>query len=557
MTYSRERIGELLVNAGLITAEQLAEALAVQHETGGKLGEVFVRELILTEDQIAQALAEQKGLTHVNLASEAIDPAAASLLPERVARLRTIVPVRFDGNDVVLAMADPLDIEAIDDVELRTGRDVIPVVAAASQIRYAIDKYLAEADAFHELVDADSTLPPADQLPVEDMEGHGVAIVRIVNQFIREAVRDGASDIHLEPGDSGLRVRMRVDGVLQDISLLPRGAAPGVLSRVKVMADMDIAERRLPQDGRIQVRVDGRPVDLRVASLPTPSGESLVIRVLNSGIAFKSLAEIGADARDLATIHDLLERPYGAIFLAGPTGSGKTTTLYAALQVLNSPEVKIITVEDPIEYQMEGITQMGINPRIGLTFAAGLRTILRSDPDIVMVGEVRDPETAEIAVRAALTGHLVLSSIHTNDAPSALTRLADMGVPPYITSSAILGVIAQRLARKLCPNCKKETALSTEAALAAGFTEEESASLTVYTPVGCAECRQAGYRGRVGIFEIMAVDEEITSAFLRKAPSDEIAEIAIRKGMRTLRRDALDKVVAGLTSLAEADRVTL
>jgi type IV pilus assembly protein PilB len=551
VTYTRERLGDLLVKAGLITEEQIHDALAVQSEYGGKLGEILVHELILTEEQIAGALAAQKGLEHVNLASHEFDRAAISLLPERVARLRTIIPIGFEDDSVVLAMADPLDIEAIDDVELRTGRRVKAVVAGPTQIRYAIDKYLSGADAFQEIA------APADneQVDIEEADADGVPVVRIVNQFIKEAVRDGASDIHIEPTEKGLRVRMRIDGVLQDVSELPRNARAGVISRVKVMAELDIAERRRPQDGRIQIKVDDRPVDLRVATLPTPHGESIVIRVLNSEISFSELDALGMNALDLATVRHLLQRPYGAILLAGPTGSGKTTTLYAALNEINEPVRKIITVEDPVEYQMEGITQIAINSRIGLTFAAGLRTILRSDPDVVMVGEVRDPETAEIAIRAALTGHLVLTSIHTNDAPSALTRLVDMGVPSYITSSALLGVIAQRLVRKLCDACKQPVPVPKEELMALGYTAADLKDLTVYGAVGCDKCRKTGYTGRIGIFEIMVLDEELTRAFLRNEPSEQIRELALSKGMIPLRRDGLEKIRDGLTSIDELRRV--
>ncbi|MDP2183065.1 MAG: ATPase, T2SS/T4P/T4SS family, partial [Actinomycetota bacterium] len=539
--------------AGLITEEKLSQTLSLQAKSGGKLGEVLVQELVLTEDQIAEALARQKGLTHVSLTVFPIDRNAASLVPERIARLRSVLPIAFSEDRLVLAMADPLDIEAIDDVEVRTGYRVEPVVAAPTQIQYAIEKYVASIDAFQELVDHDLE---ADESGVE-VEGDDVPVVRVVNQFIREAVRDGASDIHVEPVEDGLRVRFRIDGVLHDVTKLPKSARAGVLSRLKILAEMDIAERRRPQDGRIALKVDDRPVDLRVASLPTPFGESIVIRILNSELQFHSLQDLGMNDHDLALVARLLGKPYGSILLAGPTGSGKSTTLYAALKEINFPTRKIITIEDPIEYRMAGITQMAVNSKIGLSFAAGLRQILRSDPDVVMVGEIRDPETAEIAVRAALTGHLVLASLHTNDAPSALTRLVDMDVPPYITSSAIVGVVAQRLARKLCPHCKVPLKLPKERLLAAGFTAGEVKSVATFGPQGCEQCHNSGYRGRLGLFEIMAVDDDIVRAFLVHAPSDELRRIALGNGMVPLRRDALEKVAAGVTSLEEIDRVVV
>ncbi len=555
MLYSRERLGELLIRAGLITPEQLEEMLDVQATEGGKLGEILVNQLLLTEDQIAAALAEQKGLEHISLTGYEIDRAAVNLIPERMAFTRLVIPIAFDGSTLILAMADPLDIEAIDDVELRTGMRVTPVVASRSQIVYAIDKYVASADAFHDVVQ--TTLDETVDAEEAATAAEDVPIVRLVNQLIREAVREGASDIHVEPGAKNVVVRNRIDGVLQEVMTLPAASRAGVTSRIKIMADMDIAERRRPQDGRIAVRVDDRPVDIRVASLPTPLGESLVMRILNSELSFRALTDVGMSESDLKIIRELLGRPYGALLIAGPTGSGKSTTLYGALQELNDPKRKIITVEDPIEYQMAGVTQIPVYARIGLTFAAGLRTILRSDPDIVMVGEIRDPETAEIAVRAALTGHLVLSSIHTNDAPGALNRLTDMGVPPYITSSGLLGVVAQRLVRRLCPHCKEQLRVSGPRKVAAGFTAAQSKRVKLFGPVGCEQCSNSGYKGRVGVFEVMAMDETLTRAFLDHAPAEALRELALEAGMTPLRRDALDKVAAGITSLEEVDRVVI
>ncbi len=554
MAYTRERLGELLIAEGLITSETLDDVLQLQAKHGGKVGEILVRELILTEDQIAHALAGQKDLDYINLTVYPVDRAAVAVVPERFARSRTVLPVAFDGDSrIILAMADPLDVEAMDDVEVLSNRTVTPVVAGRSQIQLAIDKYISSADAFQEVVDSVAdAVEESEELQTDD-----VPVVRLVNQIIREAVHDLASDIHIEPQLRGVRVRYRVDGVMQDIMELPTAAKAGVLSRLKIMGELDIAERRRPQDGRIALRVDDKPVDLRIATLPTPHGESVVIRILNSELTFHSLDDIGLSRQHVEAIGAMLERPYGAILISGPTGSGKSTTLYAALRELNDETRKIITIEDPIEYQMAGLTQMAANTRIGLTFASGLRTILRSDPDIVMVGEIRDPETAEIAVRAALTGHLVLSSIHTNDAPSALTRLVDMDVPPYVTSSALVGVIAQRLVRKLCPECKIPLAMSTQALVAAGFSEEVAKDLTVYGPGGCDACHNSGYRGRIGMFEIMPMDDDLSHAFLAKAPAEELRTIALEAGMRSLRDDALGKVADGVTSLAEVNRVVI
>lgn len=557
MDYTRERLGELLIGAGLITNEQLDEVLELQQHAGGKLGEILVNQLVLTEDEIAQALARQKNLGHVNLSGYKVDRAAVNLIPERMALRHLVVPIGFEDDSLVLAMADPLDVEAVDDVELRTGLQVTPVVASRSQVIYAIDKYVTSADAFQDVVETSLDMDIDADAAEAAAAGEDVPIVRLVNQLLREAVREGASDIHVEPDANHVRVRYRVDGVLHEVMSLPSASRAGVTSRLKIMADMDIAERRRPQDGRIAVKVDERPVDIRVASLPTPHGETLVLRILNSELSFKELDAVGIPDDVYKTVKELLGRPYGALLIAGPTGSGKSTTMYGALQQLNTMDRKIITVEDPVEYQMSGVTQMAVHSRIGLTFAAGLRTILRSDPDIVMVGEIRDPETAEIAVRAALTGHLVLSSIHTNDAPSALNRLTDMGVPPYITSSGLLGVVAQRLVRVLCPHCKEPVKTSGARLVAAGFTAAEAKSLQLYGPVGCDHCTSAGYKGRIGVFEVMPMTETLTRAFLDNQPAEALREIALAEGMKTLRRDALDKVAAGITSLEEIDRVVV
>lgn len=554
MTYTRERLGELLLASGRITEGQLAEALAVQADEGGKLGQVLVRQLVLDEDLIARTLAEQKGLQYISLTTYPVDREAVARIPERVARRCLVIPVGYKDGAIVLAMADPLDIEAIDDVCVRTNMPVQPVVATSMQIQYAIEKYITSADAFSDVMVAIEEEEGEVEIEIDD----DVPVVRLVNQLIREAVIDQASDIHIEPGDKSIRIRYRVDGVLHEVMQLPLSVKAGIISRVKIMAEMNIAERRRPQDGRISIVVNGRGIDLRVATLPTPTGESIVIRVLNHDMEVLTLEDLGMADRHLRKMELFLARPYGAILVSGPTGSGKSTTLYAGLTRINAPTRKILTIEDPIEYQIPGITQMSVNPVIGLTFARMLRTVLRSDPDVVMVGEIRDAETAEIAIRAALTGHLMLSSIHTNDAPSALTRLVDMEVAPYVTSSALVGVVAQRLARRLCTACRKRIKVSDDVARAAGFSEEEiAAGLKLWGPKGCEECTDTGYRGRIGLFEIMAMDEELERLFLRKAPSEQLREAALGAGMVSLRRDALDKVAAGITSLEEIDRVVV
>lgn len=554
MVPERERIGDLLISEGLITEVQLEEALAEQYVgSDERLGEILVRELRVTEEQIAEVLAHQKGLRHVNLAAYPIDRYAASLIPLRLAQRLRVFPLGIEEERLVLAMADPLDVQAVDEVELATGLRVDPVVATVSQVRFAIEKYIAGADALQDLRAAEEE--QEDATPIE--RDSDVAVVRIVNQLIHEAISERASDIHIEPMDDGVRIRFRVDGVLRESTVLPRSSQAELLSRVKVMSDLDITERRRPQDGRIPISVEGRRYDLRVATLPTPLGEMITLRILDNAVAFHTLEEIGLMGCDLEKVVRMLARPYGALFIAGPTGSGKSTTLYSLLSRVNDVGRKIITIEDPIEYRMEGVTQMAVNARIGLTFASGLRTILRSDPDVIMVGEVRDPETAEIAVRSALTGHLVLSSIHTNDAPSALTRLTDMGVPPYITSSALSGAVAQRLVRRLCPFCKTADDVKWDRLVAAGFNEDEALGVTVYRAAGCDECAQTGYFGRIGLFEVMEFDSDLQRRFISRAPSEDLRRIAIDHGMKPLRRDGLDKVKAGITSLDELDRVVM
>lgn len=556
MDYTRDRLGQLLLREGVITQEQLDAALAVQKTAGGKLGHILVEQRVVEEEEIARTLAEQKGLEYVSLPMFPIDRDAASLIPARVAKRSLIIPIGFRDDAVVLAMADPLDVEAIDDVHLRTKRNVIPVVATIGQIEYAIEKYITSADAFESLGGAAEVEETDELVAIGDED---VPIVRLVNQLIREAVLDQASDIHIEPGAHGVRVRFRVDGVLHEVMTAPSSARAGLISRVKVMAEMDIAERRRPQDGRIGLIVNGRSVDMRVATLPTPFGENIVIRLLNHEANQQTLGDLGMCDEHLALMERFLAKSYGEILISGPTGSGKSTTLYAALMHINDPGRKIITIEDPIEYQINGITQMAVNPGIGLTFAQLLRTVLRSDPDVVMVGEIRDAETAQIATRAALTGHLVLSSIHTNDAPSALTRLSDMEVAPFVASSALIGVVAQRLVRRLCPSCKETVRLTKAMLTERGFAFDELRVRTVAQKHdgGCEDCHGTGYRGRIGVFEIMPMDDELERLFLAEAPSEALRAAALAAGMKTLRADALDKVASGITSLDEIARVVL
>ena len=455
-------------------------------------------------------------------------------------------------------MSDPLDVEAIDETEMITGYRVVPVVATASQIAQAIEKNVIGAHVLHQLEADFGTIPTSADIAAEfSGTERDVPVVRIVNQVLGDAVREGASDVHLEPDDVGVRVRFRVDGVLREVASLPKGSQSGLVSRIKIMAEMDISERRRPQDGRIAFATPAGTVDLRIATIPTPSGEGVVIRILYRGLVVSSMDGLGMSARDRAAFDRMLAKPYGAVLIAGPTGSGKTTTLYTALAQINTVERKVVTIEDPIEYTIPGITQIAVNQKAGLTFASGLRSVLRFDPDVVMVGEIRDAETAAIAVRAALTGHYVLSSIHTNDAPAALARLNEMGVEPYITSSALLGVVAQRLVRVLCPSCKAVKETSVETLVAAGFTPEGAPTVVTHGPVGCDACHNTGYVGRMGVFEVLEIDENFASLYMKNPPADVLRQTSLEMGMTTMRQDALARVAAGTTSLEEVNRVVV
>ena len=532
--------------------------MTVQAKEGGRLGDVLIQWDILDEDQISRALAMQKHLEHLEIASIDVDRTAAMLLPVGLAKRRNAIPVGFLDGELVLAMADPLDIEVIDETELLTGYKVRPVVAAATQIRKAIDKYLVGTDDLADL-EAKYVAPPVkhELLNADGLFEPTVPLVRVVNHIFQEAVVQGASDVHFEPEEHGVRVRLRIDGALSDFTILPIGSHPGLISRIKVMADLNIAERRTPQGGRIAFETETGVIDMRVATLPTIHGESIVVRLLNREVAYRSFDELELPDIDRARLDRMLAKPYGTVLIAGPTGAGKTTTQYAVVQKISNNSRKVVTIEDPVEYQMHGITQIAVNTVAGLTFASGLRSILRFDPDIVMIGEVRDSETASIAVRAALTGHFVVTSIHTNDAASALTRLNEMGVEPYITSSALVGVVAQRLVRVLCPKCKKALTIPPDVLVAAGFSKKDAERLVTYGPHGCDSCHGTGFSGRLGVFEVLEMDDDIRRAFIANGSSEDLRRIAIDKGMMTLRECGLMRVKEGLTSLNEVNRLVV
>lgn len=551
-------IGEILVDKGHISKEQLDSVLQKQKATPNKrLGEILVDDGILTQEQLNIALAERLGVESIDLAEYDIDSLAAAMIPEKLARRYGALPLAFiDENTLLVAMVDPTNVFAIDDLRMMTGYDIKPAVATAEEVFNQIAKVHRMSDQVDEGDEGEFT----GEAETVDADIRDVAaeapIVKLVNGVISQGVDDGASDLHFEPQEKEMLVRFRVDGVLHEIMSIPKRMQSGVLSRIKVMADIDIAERRIPQDGRIGLIVGGKPIDIRVATMPTVYGEKIVLRLLDKSSVLLNLADLGFSEKALSRYETSYRKPYGALLVTGPTGSGKSTTLYGTLNVLNTKEKNIITVEDPVEYRMNGINQTQINPKAGLTFASGLRAILRSDPDIVMVGEIRDKETAQIAIEAALTGHLVLSTLHTNDAPGALTRLTEMGIEPFLTASAIECVLAQRLARKLCPVCKEPFKPTEEALRMNGFPLEAiNSDIELYRAKGCPRCSNTGYKGRLGLYEVMVVSEAIERLTVERKSADEISRVAQAEGMMNLREDGIDKVLQGKTSMEEIARV--
>ncbi|MGB9887034.1 MAG: type II secretion system ATPase GspE [Moorellales bacterium] len=558
----RKRLGELLLEAGLITGEQLDKALAEQKRTGERLGKVLIRQGLVKEQDIINVLEFQLGIPQVRLAPGTLDRELARILPEPLARRYQAVPVRWEGGRLVVAMVDPLNVTAVDDLRLRTGREILPAIAPEADIERALAELYGQPLSLEELATVEEGEGArALQAEVFDLDrpaaaaGAEAPVVRLVNGLLQQALRERASDVHLEPQAEAIRVRYRVDGTLRPVMTLPKTHHAPLVSRIKVMAGMDIAEKRLPQDGRVQIRVAGRQVDLRVSTLPTIFGEKVVIRLLDRTSAYLALDELGFGPKALSRYRELVRRSYGMILVTGPTGSGKTTTLYATLREINTPEKNIITIEDPVEYVLEGINQIRVNPKAGLTFASGLRSILRQDPDVIMVGEIRDRETADIAIRSANTGHLVLSTMHTNDAAGAVTRLLDMGIEPFLVASSVIGVVAQRLVRTLCRHCRRPYEVPAEAEERLLLGEPPHTPLTLYRAVGCPECGGTGYRGRTAILEVMPMTGALRRLVLARASSEEIAAQAVAEGMVTLWRDGLEKARQGLTTLEEVVRV--
>lgn len=556
-----EQLGVVLVKSGIITIDQLGQALSRAKERGVNLARVLIEDKLLTEEQFVGTLAEQLGLEFVDLATYPVDPAAAALVSENLARRYLAMPIGWWEGRLIVAMADPSNVFAIDDIRTLTGAEVRQVVVTAEAVTAAIHKYYRkDSEAEHVSAEAAASSAPMDDdrdrlTNIKEVH-EDTPIVRLVNLLITQAITDHASDIHVEPTGKDVRIRYRIDGVLHEVMRSPRNIQNGMISRLKVMADINIAERRIPQDGRISTTIEGRQVDLRVATLPTVNGEKVVMRILDKNQAELRLSDLGFLPDNMKRYELSYTKPYGTVLVTGPTGSGKTTTLYATLNILNQPSKNVITVEDPVEYQLDGINQIQVNNKAGLTFASALRTILRADPDIILIGEIRDRETAGIAVEAALTGHLVLSTIHTNDASTTPNRLIEMGVEPFLVGSALDCIVAQRLARKLCDRCKQEFAVEPDKLESIGWDLDE---LVVpdhfYRSVGCHICGKTGYVGRFAVHEVLNVNEEIERMIVEHAHADDIRKAAIADGMLTLRHAGLMGAAAGLTSLDEVLRV--
>jgi type IV pilus assembly protein PilB len=551
-----KQLGDILLEGGLVTRDQLDAAVMEQNRLGRSLGRVLVDQGVLTEAQLVASLATQIGMRFVDLSDVQVDGSALARVPGHVARRHTAIPIGHEDGKLVVAMADPANVFAIDDIRSVAGIEVKPVVATRNDVNAAIDRFYRAGDELNDLTSELDVAEDEEDLSKVKEITEDAPIVRYVNLLITQAIQDRASDIHLEPTEHDLRVRYRIDGVLHEVMRSPRAIQSGVISRLKIMSDINIAERRIPQDGRLSVAAHGKKVDLRVATLPTVWGEKVVMRILDNSTARMDLADLGFSPHNFTIFEKSYLKPYGMILVTGPTGSGKSTTLYATLNVVNKPEVNIITVEDPVEYRLPGVNQVQVNNKAGLSFAAALRSILRSDPDIVLIGEIRDHETAQIAVEASLTGHLVLSTLHTNDAPSAITRLTEMGIEPFLVGSAVDCVLAQRLARRLCPKCKDPYQPTQEQLDGIGFMMRPGQpDPTFFRPVGCASCAKTGYKGRLALHEVMAVSDGIERLTVERASSATITRTAIDEGMRTLREDGLLKAAQGVTSLDEIFRV--
>jgi len=567
-----KKIGQLLLEHGLLTEEQLNEALDVQRTSAELIGKIMVNLGFVKESDVLKMHALQLGVPFVDLGRMKIMPVIAKSLPPHIAQKHKIIPISKDKHRIVLAMANPLNVFAIDEVELTTGLKVTPVLAQEDQLlmavhaNYGVDESTQRAiENLQKMgIDPNAIERIEDELDEEDISqtaknlealAEDSPVVRLVNAIIVQAIDARASDIHIEPLADSMRVRFRVDGVLQVAMTPPKKIQPALISRIKVLAELNIAEKRVPQDGRINLLVGGREFDFRVSTYPTQNGEKVVMRILDKSSVLIGLNRLGFSTDIQNEFESLIHSPVGMLLVTGPTGSGKSTTLYSVLNQLNNVDTHILTVEDPVEYMLEGINQVQVNPKAGVYFNTTLRSFLRNDPDIIMVGEIRDVETAEIAIQAALTGHLVLSTLHTNDAPSAATRLIDMGIEPFLVASSCIGALAQRLTRVLCPECKEPYRPTEEELQLLNIPLDEGKNLTFYRPVGCEFCLDTGYRGRIGIFELLSIDDQFRELIASKASSVKMRETALQTGMQSLSQDATKKIIQGITSVEEALRV--
>ncbi len=566
------RIGELLTKAKLLTKEQLEKALEEQKQSGGRIGEHLIRLGFVTEEDILDCLSQQYGVPSINLQHFEIDESIIRLIPADVARKYQFIPVSKTGATLTVAMSDPTNVFAMDDITFITGYRVEPVVASEEALREAIDKYYGTTHAIElkKVMDDLSTVEETALEVLDEEEDEDLAIsadeaaadeapvVRLVNLILTDALKRGASDIHIEPYEKSYRVRFRIDGVLYEIMNPPMKLRDAICSRVKILARLDIAEKRLPQDGRIKIKMklSGKlkELDYRVSTLPTLHGEKIVLRLLDKDNLMLDMTKLGFEKSSLKNFEHCITQPYGMVLVTGPTGSGKTNTLYSAMSRINTPEVNIMTAEDPVEFQLPGINQVQMKDSIGLNFAAALRSFLRQDPNIVLVGEIRDFETAEIAIKASLTGHLVLSTLHTNDAPSTINRLMNMGIEPFLVSTSVNLIVAQRLIRRICSNCKEEEDAPLQALLNVGFSEAEAPEIQLYRGRGCDNCNQRGYKGRVGIYEVMVISEDIRELILSGATAIELRRKAIEEGMIGLRQSGLQKIRDGVTTIEEVVR---
>ncbi len=564
MAAGSARLGDMLVKAALITKEQLTQALQQQQTSGGRIGTNLVKLGFISEDDITSFLSRQYGVPSINLSHFDIDSGVIKLIPAEIAQKHQVIPINRTGNVLTVAMADPSNIFAIDDIKFMTGFKVEPVVAAETSIKNAINKHYDSTGMVEDIMknfddkDVEALKEGEEGINVAELgkAAEDAPVVKLVNLILTDAIKKGASDIHIEPYEKSFRVRYRIDGVLYDVMQPPTRLRAAITSRVKIMAQLDIAERRLPQDGRIKIKMGGKEMDYRVSTLPTLFGEKAVLRLLDKGNLQLDMTKLGFDPQALADFEGGLLMPYGMVLVTGPTGSGKTTTLYSALNRLNTTETNIMTAEDPVEFNLAGINQVQTKAEIGLTFAAALRSFLRQDPDIIMVGEIRDFETAEIGVKAALTGHLVLSTLHTNDAPSTISRLLNMGVEPFLVSASTNVILAQRLARRVCQGCKEVAPVPPQALANIGFSPEEAKTIKPVKGKGCMACSDTGYKGRVALYEVMLIKENIKEAILQGASAMELRELGRTNGMKTLREAGLQKIREGMTTVEEILRVT-